>query len=56
MVKFNISFSTDKHDSAALKQIAMAKLKNNKEIRVDPAFRRKLNSDFLVDLYEEFIP
>ena len=35
--------------------IAVAKLKNNKEIFRDPAFRGKLDPDFLIDLYEEFI-
>ena len=48
-------FSSDKHDSAALKKVAVAKLWKNREMLRDPAFRGKLDQDFLIDLYEEFI-
>ena len=47
--------SSDKHDSAALKKVAVAKLEKNKKIFRDPAFRAKLDQDFLIDLYEELI-
>ena len=47
--------SSDKHDSAALKKVAVAKLEKNKKIFRDPAFRGKLDQDFLIDLYEELI-
>ena len=43
-------FSSDKHDSAALKKVAVAKLWKNREMLRDPAFRGKLDPVFLTDL------
>ena len=52
-------FSTGRHDSAALKQIAVAKLKNNKEVFRDPAFRKKIEGEqvqgLLLDIFEEIL-
>ena len=49
----------DKHDSAALKKIAKKKLKRNKKILSDRAFRRKFKHqqvhDVLLDIIEELL-
>ena len=46
-----------RHDSEDLKKIAVEKIRNNKKIMSDPAFKKKVqdNQDILIDLLEEFI-
>ena len=44
---------TDKHDSTALRKVAMAKLRKDRMILREPAFKGKLDQAFLIDLYEE---
>ena len=48
-------FSSDLHDSAALKDIAMTKLRNNREILRDSTFMDKITKDIMADLFREFL-
>ena len=56
---YNFVFSTGRHDSSDLKKIAMEKLRTNKEILSDPAFKRKfkgnLAQDIMFDLFKEIL-
>ena len=51
-------FSTGRQDSEELRRIAMGRLRNNKEILKDPAFKRKFkrkfeaHQDIMFDLFE----
>ena len=52
-------FPAGLHDSAALKKIAVEKLRKNKEILRDPAFREQFKGlpvqDFLLDIIGEIL-
>ena len=56
---YNFVFFAGRHDSSDLKKIAMEKLRTNKEILSDPAFKRKfkgnLAQDIMFDLFKEIL-